>query len=223
MKLLAFMTSLVAVLAAPVVPVVPTIQTGSHLARRNYTTDTSSQLTDGTECRDVTVIYARGTWEDGNVGATDEPGVETFNNLAAIVGEDNLALQGVDYPANAVGFELGGDPDGSKLMANLTALASTQCPDTKLVLSGYSQGAQLVHNAADLISSEVTDFVAAVLIYGDPYYGESVGNISSLIVQVYCHVGDGICAGLGILTPSHGTYDKNALEGAEWIATTLGY
>lgn len=37
----------------------------------------------------------------------------------------------------------------------------TQCPDTKLVLGGYSQGGQLVHNAADLISSEVTDFVAA--------------------------------------------------------------
>lgn len=39
--------------------------------------------------------------------------------------------------------------------------ASTQCPDTKLVLSGYSQGGQLVHNAADLISEEVTDFVSA--------------------------------------------------------------
>lgn len=39
--------------------------------------------------------------------------------------------------------------------------ASTQCPETQLVLSGYSQGAQLVHNAAELISTEVTDFVAA--------------------------------------------------------------
>lgn len=39
--------------------------------------------------------------------------------------------------------------------------ALTQCPNTLLVLSGYSQGSQLVHNAADLISSDVTDFVAA--------------------------------------------------------------
>lgn len=135
--------------------------------------------------------------------------------------------------------------------------ASTQCPDTKLVLSGYSQGGQLVHNAATNISSTVTDFVAAgefdlplggkkererkgapmcimrtcqkltvpdlVLIYGDPYDGEPVGNISSSKVMVYCHPLDGICAGTGILTPSHGTYDKNALEAAEWVASTLGY
>lgn len=66
-------------------------------------------------------------------------------------------------------------------------------------------------------------FDQSVLIFGDPDNGQPVGNISASIVQVYCHVGDGICAGLGILTPSHGTYDNNALEAAEWIATTLGY
>lgn len=120
LKLLAFSASVMSVLAAPVVPIVETAI--SHLIRRNYTTDTSDQLIDGTECRAVTAIYARGTWEDGNVGATDEPGVETYNNLAAIIGEENLALQGVTYPAGAVGFELGGDPAGSILMANLTAL-----------------------------------------------------------------------------------------------------
>lgn len=114
MKFIAFSASVVAVLAAPI------LETGtSSLVRRNYTTDTSDQLTDGTACRAVTAIYARGTWEDGNVGATDEPGVETYNNLAAIIGEDNLALQGVDYPASAPGFEAGGSAAGSQLMADL--------------------------------------------------------------------------------------------------------
>lgn len=71
------------------VPAAPALRPliGSHLVRRNYTTNTSDQLTDGTACREVTAIYARGTWEDGNVGAVDEPGVETFNNLAALIGE----------------------------------------------------------------------------------------------------------------------------------------
>lgn len=124
-----------------------------------------------------------------------------------------------------------------------TEQASTQCPDTKLVLSGYSQGGQLVHNAAAMLSADVTDFVAAgtsrhtrpcaplktntssltVLIFGDPYNGEAVGNIPASKVQVYCHPLDGICAGLGLLTPSHGTYDQNALEAAEWVASTVGY
>lgn len=112
---LVFTANLVSALALPATNV------ESHLMRRNYTTDTSNQLTDGTACRAVTVIYARGTWEDGNVGSTTDVGLETFNDLAQIIGEDNLALQGVDYPATAAGFEEGGDPTGSQLMANLTA------------------------------------------------------------------------------------------------------
>lgn len=116
---LVFAASLVSALA------IPAISLESHLMRRNYTTDESNQLTDGTACRAVTVIYARGTWEDGNVGTTTEVGLETFNNLAQIIGEDNLALQGVDYPATAVGFEAGGDATGSQLMANLTAQVNT--------------------------------------------------------------------------------------------------
>lgn len=105
----------------------PIASVGSHLMRRNYTTDTSNQLTDGTACRAVTVIYARGTWEDGNVGSTTDVGLETFNDLAQIIGEDNLALQGVDYPADVEGFEEGGDPTGSQLMANLTTQVRSIC------------------------------------------------------------------------------------------------
>lgn len=120
MQGVAFIFSLIVGLAGAVPTQPEVIERAVYLARRNYTTDTSNQLTDGTACRAVTVIYARGTWEDGNVGATDEVGLETFNNLAALVGEDNLALQGVDYPADVAGFEQGGDPDGSLLMANLT-------------------------------------------------------------------------------------------------------
>lgn len=117
--LLAVTIGLAPVLAAPAPASV--LEVEHSLVRRNYTSDTSDQLTDGTACRAVTVIYARGTWEDGNVGSTDEVGLETFNNLAALIGEDNLALQGVDYPADVAGFEEGGDPDGSQLMADLAA------------------------------------------------------------------------------------------------------
>lgn len=40
--------------------------------------------------------------------------------------------------------------------------ASTQCPSTKIVMSGYSQGGQLVHSAADkLVDSAAAKQVAA--------------------------------------------------------------
>lgn len=44
------------------------------LKKRQYNGDTFNQLTDGTPCRDVTLIYARGTTQAGNVGAADAEG-----------------------------------------------------------------------------------------------------------------------------------------------------
>jgi cutinase len=57
--------------------------------------------------------------------------------IGALVGVDNIAVQGVNYPASILGFLEGGDADGSALMANLTTQAMTQCPKTKVVMSGY--------------------------------------------------------------------------------------
>jgi cutinase len=64
-----------------------------------------------------------------------------------------LAIQGVDYPANVIGFLAGGDAAGATTMFNLINRAVTQCPATKIVVSGYSQGAQLVHTATQRLSA----------------------------------------------------------------------
>jgi cutinase len=90
------------------------------LDKRAYTSNTYNQLTDGTACRPITVIYARGTTQDGNVGAPDVEGPTFFNALAARVGgESRLAIQGVTYPANVFGFLAGGDAAGATTMFNL--------------------------------------------------------------------------------------------------------
>ncbi|KAK7747906.1 hypothetical protein SLS53_001158 [Cytospora paraplurivora] len=158
----------------------PTSESAAHaLVRRNYTTEYAEQLVDGTPCRTVTVIYARGTGQEGNIGESTDVGPLFLDDLAAIVGTENLAAQGVNYTADILGFEEGGDATGSALLANLATLAYTQCPDTKLVLSGYSQGAQLVHNAAKQISSDVTDFVAA-------------GKLSQPTSSIFSPLGQGI-------------------------------
>lgn len=44
----------------------------------------------------------------------------------------------------------------------------TQCPDTKVVMAGYSQGGQLVHNAAKMLPASTTSKVMAAVIFGDP-------------------------------------------------------
>jgi hypothetical protein len=101
--------------------------------------DTENDLVDGV-CKAVTVIFARGTLESGNVGSLAGP--PFFDALDTDLGTSNVALQGVDYGATISGYLEGGDPAGAATLANLTNLAVTQCPDTQIVLSGYRYAVQ---------------------------------------------------------------------------------
>jgi cutinase len=100
----------------------------------NKFSTTENGLTSG-GCKAMTVIFARGTTETGNVGTLAGP--PFFNALEASVGAGNVAVQGVDYPADIPGFLAGGDAGGSKTMASLVQQAMTQCPSTKIVMAGY--------------------------------------------------------------------------------------
>lgn len=100
--------------------------------------DTRNDLTSGGACKPMTVIFARGTTETGNVGTLVGP--PFFRALESAMGAGNVAVQGVEYPADIPGFLAGGDKKGSALMAQMATQAMAKCPDTKLVMSGYSQG-----------------------------------------------------------------------------------
>lgn len=127
-------------------------------ARQLATSNTENGLGAGQACKAMTVIFARGTTEQGNVGTLAGP--PFFQALSTMVGGDaNLAVQGVNYPADIPGFLAGGDKQGSATMAQLVQQAMTSCPQTKLVMAGYSQGGQLVHNAASMLSASQTAFV----------------------------------------------------------------
>ncbi|RGP73999.1 cutinase [Fusarium sporotrichioides] len=193
----------------------------NSLQARQFSSSTYNQLTDGTPCRPVTLIYARGTTQAGNVGDSAAVGPILFNNLASRIGLNNLAVQGVTYPANVAGFLAGGDAVGSRTMANLITQAASKCPSTKIVISGYSQGAQLVHNAAGMLSASVTNRVTAALTFGDPKRSEAFGTIPSSRTRVICRSGDGICEGTIIVTPAHTQYQQDAPAAAEWIAARV--
>ncbi|GKT47815.1 cutinase [Colletotrichum spaethianum] len=188
------------------------------ITKRQYNGDTFNQLTDGTACRKVTLIWARGTTQPGNVGEAGSEGPAFFNALASLIGASNLAVQGVNYSASIIGFLSGGDAAGSTTMANLVARAVTQCPSTKIVLSGYSQGGQLVHNAAAKLTTAQTNRISAVLIFGDPFDGRAVGKIPASKVKVICHDGDNICDGGIIITSDHTNYEKDAPAAAAFVA-----
>lgn len=64
------------------------------VVKRQYTLDdTENQLTDGTPCRDLTILFARGTLEGGNVGEVAGP--PFFQAVANMTGAAAVAVQGV--------------------------------------------------------------------------------------------------------------------------------
>ncbi|KAF1944668.1 cutinase-domain-containing protein [Clathrospora elynae] len=192
------------------------------LTKRQFTSSTYNQLTDGTACRAVTVIYARGTSESGNVGNILAVGPVFFNNLASkLGGASKLAIQGVTYAANVAGFNAGGDAAGATTMYNLINTAVTKCPSTKIVIAGYSQGAQLVHTATQGLSAANAAKVSAVVTFGDADQDETFGSVAASKVLIICHTGDDICLNGNIITLQHLDYQKDAPKAAAFVATLV--
>ena len=83
------------------------------------------------------------------MGSSVGPPLET--QLESTFGVAKVATQGVNYPANVQGATSGAiNPKtaaGSTNMAQLTQQVLQACPSTKVVLAGYSQGAEQVHGA----------------------------------------------------------------------------
>ena len=152
-------------------------------------------------CKPVTLLFARGTTEQGNMGTLVGP--PFAQALGKAIGTDNLAVQGVDYDATVEGFFAGGDPEGSKTMAGLVAMSKSNCANTTLVLAGYDQGAQLIHNAASMLSADEASSVIFVM-FGDPNNGQAIDQV--LNAKTFCRKKDTICAGNSVVNEAHLTY-----------------
>lgn len=96
-----------------------------------------NDVVNGGGCKAMTVLFARGTTELGNMGSiAGPPFVSAIGDMMG--GAANVAVQGIEYPANVAGFLAGGDKDGSALMAQMVGQVRAKCPDTSLVMAGYS-------------------------------------------------------------------------------------
>lgn len=90
------------------------------------------------------------------------------------------------------------------------------------MLSGYSQGAVMAHQAADELGEAVMGkSVVAFVMFGDPNQHEAVSGIDASRVKVFCHVGDDACNHGALLLPPHLTYGFDANEAAQFIKAQL--
>jgi hypothetical protein len=106
----------------------------SFLRSRALGDSTQNDVKNGV-CKQMTVLFARGTTEGGNMGTLAGP--PFVQAVGQMVGADNVAVQGIDYPADIPGFLAGGDAGGSKLMAQMVGQVKAACPTTSLVMAGY--------------------------------------------------------------------------------------
>jgi cutinase len=154
MQFLALLSLASAALANPIEP------------RQRRVGTSASEFTDG-GCRDIIMIFARGSGEVGNMGTVVGP--PTANGLKTRFGADRVAAEGVPYAALISTNALPGGTDGRSIqeMQGLIERAASQCPDSALVVGGYSQGAAVTHRAVENLPQATKDKIAAAFMYGD--------------------------------------------------------
>jgi cutinase len=186
-------------------------------------------------CPDVEVVFARGSGEPPGMGSVGGPFADA---LRGDIGGRSLGVYPVNYQAST-DFSSADFPrtvvDGIRdAGAHIESMAAN-CPKTKEVLGGYSQGAALagyVTSAAvppgvpaDMVprplSPEIANHVAAVTLFGTPsnqwlgQYGAppiTIGPLYQPKTLELCAQGDGICGdGNGQL--AHGLYPVNGMTG----------
>lgn len=166
-------------------------------------------------CPDVEVTFARGTAEAPGVGGV---GTAFVDSLRSQVGGRSVGVYPVNYPATE-DWPPSASAGAGDANAHVRSMVAN-CPNTKLVLGGYSQGAMVTDlvtiarasvagfNAATL-SADEAEHVAAVAVFGNPttrYLGGPVSDISpwygAKAIDL-CAPGDPICSPGGLALPTH--------------------
>lgn len=143
-------------------------------------------------CPDAEVVFARGRQEAPGVGAV---GDALVNSLRSQVGL-SVGVYGVNYPA-----DLSAASGANDIRAHVQSMA-TSCPNTRMVLGGYSLGATAADLATRSMPPGLDQHIAAVALFGNgaKRFGPPPAFAGKTIDQ--CSDGDPIC-GRGLNWPSH--------------------
>jgi cutinase len=162
--------------------------------------------TQASSCSDIEVIFARGTDDTPGLGT---PGSAFVSALRPLVGGRTVSSYAVNYPAS---YDFLAAADGARDAENRVAMMSQQCPSTRIVLGGYSQGAAVIDMLAGVpplgnkigdigsaapLSPSLQSNIAAVAVFGNPATKFSNPLTSSVFggrAIDLCKDGDPICS-----------------------------
>ncbi len=190
-------------------------------------------------CSDVEVIFARGTGEPPGVGGVGQAFIDA---LRADAGAKSVSVYPVNYAASSDFNDTMAFAqtvvDGIRDAGAHVQSTAAACPNTRIVLGGYSQGAAVAGfvTSAEVppgvpaafvpqpLPVEVADHVAAVALFGKPseawtsQYGApaiTIGPAYAAKTVQLCAQGDTICDGTPGGGPSfaHALYPVNGMVG----------
>jgi cutinase len=184
-------------------------------------------------CPDVEVVFARGTMEPPGVGETGQAFVDA---LRSDIGANSLDVYAVNYPAS---LDFPTAAEGVIDASNKVRDVATNCPNTQMVLGGYSQGAAVIgYITEDAVPTgfvppagitgpmpaSVANHVAAVALFGKPSQGFlqrvdtdappiTIGHLYEAKAIEMCIPTDPICSPGGTDNGSHTLYSSNGMAG----------
>lgn len=193
-------------------------------------------------CPDVQVVFARGTMEPPGLGATGQAFVDALRARVPAV----VDAYPVNYPAS---LNFSTAADGVIDAVNKVRVTADTCPDTAIVLGGYSQGAAVAAYVTEdtipegyalpagitgPLPEQVSEHVAAVALFGKPstgfaqqlYNGAPPINIgapyAAKTVEL-CAAGDAVCSPHGGDQIAHVSYPFNgmAVQAADFVVEKL--
>ncbi len=158
-------------------------------------------------CPDVEVVFARGTAEPGGIGRVGQAFTDA---LSSQLGGRTVSTYAVNYPAS---YDFLTTADGAADAASHIASMALQCPSTRIVLGGYSQGAAVVDMLAGVpplgdrigeigsappLPVNAAILVSSVAVFGNPAtkFGNplsAVGQFAGRAIDL-CKDGDPICS-----------------------------
>ena len=157
-------------------------------------------------CSDIEVVFARGTSEAPGIGRVGQALVDA---LTPLVGGKTIGAYGVDYPAT---YDFLMAQDGATDATNFISSLADQCPSTRVVLGGYSQGAAVMDMLAGIpplgnkigevasappLPTNLDSHIAAVAVFGNPSTKFSIPITNSTFAGRaidLCADGDPICS-----------------------------
>jgi len=175
-------------------------------------------------CTDIHVVFARGTSGSPGLSRVGQSFVDT---LRTQIGNRTMSVYAVDYPGS-LDFGPSTTAGAQDALAHIEQTVQA-CPSTKIVLGGYSQGADVVGlltaptgtawGDPSPLPPDVADHVAAIVLFGNPSrkFGSGPLNVLSPAFGPktidLCVPGDLVCSTDGVSLDAHGQYIASGATG----------